>query len=368
MGMKGERKSSGILVNLSVMLIAVVIGLIAVEIGLRVFWHNPYKNENLAKVLTLQLQPPNRDIHLPRNLIDPSMEPARFRTDERSYIIPSYQYENPDYTIAFLGASTSECAAVKEELRFHAHVSTLLGEKGLKVNTLNSAKWGNTTQDALNIFLNHIILDDPDVVVMMHALNDCGVLERDPEYRTRMGFRVNFSRLSKWSVQLLSQHLEMIAFFRYRRTPMPGFRAAGFNLTGELIEEQYSRRLRAFVHLARDFDVVPVLMTQPAASFKTELSPGWLDFGFQDQANEVIRKVAAEEGAVLIDLVSLIRENIPEFNEPNAVFYDGVHYTDYGSTRIAEFITEIVFEEVLKDKAKKVKPDFKYQMQRKRLR
>ena len=63
----------------------------------------------------------------------------------------------------------------------------LLAEQGLKVNTLNAGRSGNTLHDSLNILLNHVMDDRPDFVVLMEASNDIGVLVKDGNYRSRTG-------------------------------------------------------------------------------------------------------------------------------------------------------------------------------------
>ena len=138
----------------------------------------------------------------------------RLRTDARSYILPSFQYKDPNATIAFLGGSTTECSAVQEELRFPALVSGLLAQQGLKVNTLNAARSGSTLHDTLNILLNHVIEDRPDIVVVMEASNDIGLLKKVESYQSRMGSPVSILEFAKWSLQLASSKLYLAALVR----------------------------------------------------------------------------------------------------------------------------------------------------------
>src|SRR5215471_6621118 len=127
------------------------------ELGVRLLWHNPFRYESPDHLLKLQLDHPNTDHIFSRALLDPQNPQVRLRTDARSYIRPSFQYNDPDATVAFLGGSTTECAAVQENIRFPALVSVLLAQQGLKVNTLNAGRGGNALHDALNNLLNHVI-------------------------------------------------------------------------------------------------------------------------------------------------------------------------------------------------------------------
>lgn len=142
----------------------------------------------------------------------------RLCTDARSYIVPFFQYRDPDATVTFLGGSTTECEALKENFRFPAMVSVLLAERGLKVNTLNEARSGNSLHDSLNIFLNHLVYDEPDNVVLMHAANDIGVFARNEDYVSRSGHPVSIKDLGKWSLQMASCSLYLAALVRHSAT------------------------------------------------------------------------------------------------------------------------------------------------------
>jgi hypothetical protein len=67
----------------------------------------------------------------------------------------------------------------------------------------------------------------------------------------------------------------------------------------------------------------------------------------QDVFNHIIRKVGAEEGAIVIDLVRHLVENIEGWNQHMKIFYDGMHVTDRGSEVYAEYIAERLYGEVL---------------------
>ena len=188
------------------------------ELCLRFMWHNPYRNESPDMLLKISMNHPNTDYFFSRAILDSGHSRVRLRTDPRSYILPSSQYSDPDATVAFLGGSTTECSYVQEDLRFPALVSQLLAKQSLKVNTLNGAKSGNTLHDSLIILLNRLARDRPDIVVVMHATNDTGVLVRDGDYRSREGSPVSIKDLLKWSLQMTSSNLYWAALVRHAAT------------------------------------------------------------------------------------------------------------------------------------------------------
>jgi lysophospholipase L1-like esterase len=325
------------------------------EVGLRLFWHNPYRYEVPERVLKLPIHHARSDYVVDRSTIDPERPKVRFRTDERSYILPSRQFETPDATVAFLGGSTTECAAVQENLRFPARVSYLLEKKGLKVNTLNAGRSGNTTHDSLNVLLNHLVEDKPDVVVLMEATNDIGVLSHSKSYQPRMGQVESFSQSVRFVLQKASSTFYFAGLFRRWATSVrlsPNANPLRYEEREEVQlprDEygQYEKRLRASIRISRAFSIEPVLMTQPLANIRNALTPDWADPRNQEVLNHIIRKVGVEEGAVVIDLVRHLIEDVEGWDQPMKIFYDGVHVNDRGSEVYAEYIAERLYAEVL---------------------
>jgi lysophospholipase L1-like esterase len=324
------------------------------EIGLRLFWHNPYRYELPEHILRFRLAAARTDHVLDRSAIDPERPMVRYRTDERSYLLPSRRFEMPDATIAFLGGSTTECTAVHEELRFPARVSYLLEKKGLQVNTLNAGQAMGTVHDAINVLFNHIIEDKPDAVVLMEATNDIGYLQRQ-SYRQQMGQAESFYDAIHFGLQKASTTSYFMGVFRkwaspstgkqYRPNANPWHREK--RETAQIPRDEYETRLRAFVRLSRAFGIEPVLMTQPLANIRNALTPDWVDPRNQDVFNHLIRTVGAEEGAVVIDLVRHLVENIEGWDQHMNIFYDGVHVTDRGSEVYAEYIAKRLYDEGL---------------------
>lgn len=339
-----------LLVGLSVLVSAALS-----EALLRALWTNPYASEVPDRIVHLRIQHALRNFPIDRSQIVPESPTVPLRTDERSYILPSFRFENPDWTIAFLGGSTTECAAVSEEIRFPALVSTLLEQRGLRVNSLNAGLSGNTTHDAINILLNHVVEDQPDVVVIMEAWNDVGVLSQDPIYRSRSGYPLGVGTAARWALQAASARLSLFGAVR-SYTTTPGIQPRAFEGGADPKREQvpvpvepYIRRLRGLVRLARALEIVPVLMTQPSVGVRTALTPGWIDTGNQATFNEAMRSVASEEGVALIDLAHHVEHDVEGWNQPMKVFYDGVHVNDDGSRIYARYITERLIETVLAD-------------------
>jgi GDSL-like Lipase/Acylhydrolase family len=337
--------------------LATVIALGLAEVGVRLVWHNPFRYEAPDHLLKIRMHHPHTDYIFNRSVVTPEHPWVRLRTDARSYILPSFQYQDPDATIAFLGGSTTECSAVQEDLRFPALVSRLLAQRGLQVNTLNAARSGSTLHDVLNVLLNHVSADRPDIAVVMEASNDIGVLKEDESYQSRMGAPVAIVDFAKWSLQIASSKLYLAALVRANANvgqfltsdPTQDWRHHQPTLQQSFVHV-YRQRLKAFVHLCRSFDIQPVLMTQPFSGSTNALTPYWVDRTAQDQFNAVIRTVGEEEGVPVIDLVSYLQEQVPDWNKPMEIFYDAIHVTDKGSQVYAQYITERLLPLILQKK------------------
>ncbi|ETR74157.1 MAG: Esterase, SGNH hydrolase-type [Candidatus Magnetoglobus multicellularis str. Araruama] len=265
-------------------------------------------------------------------------------------ILPFNQHKNPQFTVLFLGGSTTQCSYVQEKLRFPALVSTILNKNGLKVNTINSGRAGNTLHDSINIFFNYLYKFKPDYTVIMHATNDRGVLNRDHNYHSRMGQEVTFKQLLKWLGQSLSR-IQIIGLLRLTITKIFGKK---FEYTGiSSIEQEkpsdidttpFYIRLKIFVNMVKHMGTIPILMTQPLANVRTNISPDWLNTPDQLKLNEIIRLAAKEQNVSLIDLSSYMK-TVPDYeNHIEKYLYDGIHVSDMGSKLYANYISKRLIE------------------------
>lgn len=324
-----------------------IIALLVCEGLLRILWHNSYATSSVDHVVWLNLQAANLDYHVDRSELYPDTPIIQIRTGPRSYILPAVPFETPNATVAFLGGSTTELWTVQEPLRFPALISTLAAQQGMKINCLNAARSGTTLHDSINILLNHVVLDRPEIVVVMHATNDIGVLNACGGYQLRSGQELNVSDIRRWLKCKLSRHVYLLGLvrkslsdsrariqntdnLRWRNDP---------NLADKISADLFRQRLFIFIDICKRFNIVPVLVTQPLATIQNELTPEWADLGAQDRFNAIIRQTGEQEGVLVIDLVKHFNEKYPNWNNTFEYFYDGMHVTDKGSKVYAEFIT-----------------------------
>jgi lysophospholipase L1-like esterase len=108
------------------------------------------------------------------------------------------------------------------------------------------------------------------------------------------------------------------------------------------------QRLRAFARLCHAFGIEPVLMTQPSVTTPSADTPRWVTAKNQQAFNDEVRRVAREEEVPLIDLAQHLADDVPNWEAPNTVFYDGIHVTAAGAKIYAEYIVRRLQETALR--------------------
>ncbi len=302
-------------------------------------------------------------------------KPYVIRVDRQGFIMPSKVHDRPDLTIVFLGGSTTECVYVDEANRFPYRVGRLLEERThLKVNSYNAARSGNNSLHSLNILLNKVVNLKPDIVVMMHNINDLAILmyektywntnpsrspiqERLPTFKTvGQDLRRDFYLVRGLTFPNLSRELKKI-FSSPGKTKGDEFhkvRGRKITINQELLVREFTLNLQTFINLCRARGIIPVLMTQPSRLTdhpdplirklmgNLEASQGitYADFkGAFDRLNQTIRDVGAKNQVLVIDLareIPPVKENI----------CDVAHFNDRGArlvaARIAAALTPVI--------------------------
>jgi len=338
----------------------------------------PYHNAQQAARLTipqrlvrLRERAPNTDIWVTTGNKDVHRKDGRTEKryrldiDERGFIKPSRVHEDPELEIVFLGGSSTESVWVDEDKRFPSLTGRLLeASLGRRVNTYNSGVSGNNTMHANILLLAKIVPLRPDVVVLMNNLNDLGTLFLLETYwREHFNRGIIFPRQALLADQEGGRLMKAVTAVRDLFFPnlwltvrevldpvwprkggeaideVAEFRGRKVTYDGDRIRQQFRDSLETFVAIARAWQIVPVLMTQPNrfdhpedpenASFGKRREK---DFGIPfaeyirlyKSMNETIREVAREKDLLLIDL---------ELEIPSGAKYqyDAIHFTEAGS-------------------------------------
>lgn len=300
-----------------------------------------------------------------RNAPDLPCQAYRLEVDAHGFIKPTAVHAHPQVTVVFLGGSTTECLYMAETERFPYQAGRRL-EQALQipVNSLNAGRAGNNSLHSLNILLNKIVPLRPEIVVMMHNINDLIILLYEETYWNQNPYKAPILTRQTTLGQSLG---ELLGLMRDQAVPhlARALTAAWPQWGGETPTREFTRtgdgrleihparllrafraNLQLFVDLCHLYGLTPVLMTQASRftavpdDFIAGLMrrqeeaygiayPDWqrLFAGF----NAEIRAVGQANGIVVIDLVAAI--------PPEPVYlYDAVHLTARGASLASEII------------------------------
>ena len=328
-------------------LIYALTAMVSLELSVR--WLVPAWRSDVAysaRSIRLQEIAPNLDRTLYRRGVVPGRaDSTRIRTDFDGLILPNnVDGGRPvDLTIAFLGGSTTESLWVREDLRWPYLVGKSLSRQfGLNIRVLNAGAGGANLHHTIDLFLNKVIKHTPDIVIVMHAINDCGVLMSrgvyddwmiqnlwQPGGPVRRYYRLLASYSAGWR---LLRHVYVTA--AADRQHESGVTPADFRPVGLLLRE-FDLRLRLMASAIRAAGAVPVLLTEP---FRDRKALANVDFRPEDRFpselhctaffNDRVREFARREG---VDLVDLERHMYGSEH-----FFDFAHFTDEGSIIAAD--------------------------------
>jgi hypothetical protein len=292
--------------------------------------------------------------------------PVQIRVDSEGFLMPSQVHAHPDLVLAFLGGSTTECRVVPEENRFPCLVGRLL-EKDLKVkvNSYNAARSGNNSLHSLNILLHKLMPLKPDIVVMMHNINDLVALLYEKTYwnnnasrRVLVVVKPTLEGQVRGFFQVLREytipHLYRAIVEFSQRVKGKGeehdefrqVRGRKVTIDRHYLLQEFRSNLQMFIDMCRDRQITPVLMTQPNR-LSGNLDPQtWKEVKVMEAMgikfaefeelhglfNQAIRDVGAANNVLVIDLA----RDIP--SEPKYV-YDPVHLTEKASKLAARIIS-----------------------------
>jgi hypothetical protein len=289
------------------------------------------------------------------------------RIDKNGFIIPSERYAHPDLSLVFLGGSTTTCQFVGENLRFPCLTGLLLEKKlGIKINSYNASRVGNNSLHSIDILINKIIPINPQIIVMMHNVNDLTILLYEKTYWNNHFSRspiidINKELTVKKFVQNLRDRLipniatqirimsnrfkEWLRISAKNNDEFAEIRGDRISFNKAEIIRQFEMNLQMFICICKTRNIVPVLMTMPNRLkdhpdkiirdiINERKVITYHDYKeLFDSFNGAIVKKARENHIALIDLASALPHE-------NKYMYDTVHYTAAGSEKIAHIVAD----------------------------
>ncbi len=279
---------------------------------------------------------------------------------------PSAVRRGGEVRILFAGGSTTRNAHLPQGERYPAVVETLLRQRfpDTPLTVFNAGMDWWTTKHSLINYVTYARDWEPDVVVVMHGINDLYRSFSPPEYAVPgydplwahfYGPAMRGARPPTFSRHLFTTYLgdfadRWYAAARYREINYPSERYVSVR--------QFGHQLERLVHYAQSDGVQPVLVTQPslykgemtraernAAWFSREfcLTPGgWLRREYPSPlslqtgmrtVNDRTHRVAAAAKVPLVDAAAALPKTLEYFR-------DDVHYTAKGSALVAQLVVD----------------------------
>jgi lysophospholipase L1-like esterase len=287
------------------------------------------------------------------------------RVDKNGYIMPSQIHPEADLNLVFLGGSTTECLYMDEKERFPYLVGRLIeNELHLKVNSYNSGKAGNNSLHSIDILLNKVMYINPDIVIMMHNINDLIILlfeksywndnkykspiiEVEPTIGNNLG--QSFVILRDSLVPNISRAIGGIYdqfFAKERKTEFPAIRGQKIEIRKSQLLQDFAANLQIFIDICQHRRIIPVLITManrfsedpdPFIASKMQRLEIEHDISYKefkeifDLFNEQIRTVGKANNVLVIDLANKIPQE-------KIYLYDTVHLTPLGSNLVSRQI------------------------------
>lgn len=347
-----------IVISLTLTIIIAIIAVFELYCGYKYY---KYRDglKDYARSIRLKENPPGSEFNISGKKYGKS--DIKFVIDSNGYVFPSEIHKNPDIKIFFIGGSTTECAAVDQNSRFpYLTGRNLEKSTGYKINSINSGVSGNNSLHSIDILINKIIPEKPDLIVFMHNINDVSTLVHtgtywnDNRYRSPiikqwnniLNYRVCLpnSRLIRNTIPYISLVMlptlfesdcqEELFYDEWSESDEPLFTD-----TAEFVQA-FRKNINTFISVCRINNIEPVLMTQPS-NFENggQIVPAFSKF-LHSLFNAEIKKAACDNKILLIDLA----EN---FSDKKMYFFDVIHFSDKGSVVASKYIADALTPRII---------------------
>jgi len=284
-----------------------------------------------------------------------------------------FEEENPSppgdsYRILAIGGSTTANFHLPREERYPTLLGEILQERhpesGIQVFNAGQDWW--TTKHSLINYVTYARDWEPDLVVIMHAINDLyrsfsprfyAVGEYDPLWSHFYGPSVFGANPPSYLGHLRNRYLRPLLWRWY---PKQRYIEMDYPVDRYVSIEPFEENLRKLIHFIRSDGVDVILLTEPSI-LKDEMTReerNILKFGFSfcitsvnwwkseypsprslgeamDAFNDVIRRVGREENVPVVELAQAIPKTLDHFT-------DDVHYTPKGSRLVAGLIADAI--------------------------
>jgi len=283
------------------------------------------------------------------------------------------QYEQPrknnSYRILALGGSTTKNDMLPPEDRYCAVLKRLLSERypSVEIEVLNAGQNWWTTKHSLINYITYAEQWDPDLVIVMHAINDIGKSFSHPsfaigEFNDRWTHHYAQARDAAHGITFEQFMIRRyMLWFSENWFSVLRYREFDFPPEWYRSHSQFRLNLQRIARYLRADGPALMFVTQPFM-YKSEMPYEELKtlygrhefkqatgFWTEDIAstrslagamaafNQTTKRIAASNGVLLADAASQIPKNLQ-------YFVDEVHYSPLGAKTLAKTIADVIVE------------------------
>lgn len=269
------------------------------------------------------------------------------------------------------GSTTFGLYASSNDATWPARLQVLLEQAGQPVETINAGAPGWTSRTSMTNLERRGFALEPDVIVVYHNWNDliCNLDDRPlPNGYVARSKVEDIEELYAPAPGGLLRHSALFSFIKSRfRDPYDKLIAKQDRLSDEGCAG-YERNLRRLVRRAGEQGARIFLCTFPTCLRETEaasreagvpdldvwygaLSPLTYPYLYQgvDRYNEIVRKVAADTDAGLIDLAPTFPKDVSYYASP-------LHHSDKGEEEVASRVRDALIASGVLDAVRKSSP------------
>ncbi|MFC2172305.1 GDSL-type esterase/lipase family protein [Acidobacteriota bacterium] len=286
------------------------------------------------------------------------------------------------YRILALGGSTTYCGYLNEPDRYPRVVESVLRQHypGRDIEVINAGMSWYTTRHTLIHYATACSDLEPDMIIVMHAINDLCRSFSPPKFALGR-YSPSFSHYYGPSINGANPpSFEKYCYQRYLQSSLHPFTSAWYSslrikvsdlpLSHYRSIDMFEKNLKKIIHYAERDGVSVIVVTQPylykedmnreeisALELSNEFcatGKRWLRIEYPSPSslrqamsafNERAKKVARAESAILIDAEPLIEKDLDHL-------WDNVHYTKAGSKKLGECVAnEIITHRLIEDVA-----------------
>jgi len=354
------------------LIVSIVIILVLGEIGVRLFVENGDVTPEVLRERSVQYSPAIFARHVFKDearivkYLFGRKKGVVYEINEKGYRGPNFETKKPDGTIRIIvygGSAAFDTEATRGEDWPHRAQKKLHEEGFSEVEVINAGIMGHTALESVGKLFTEGYVFEPDYVLIYNGWNDIKYFDSNKTpLRTLQpslqGFdpRVHYGNfLDRWLCERSQLYtvLRRVYYKSKLKIGKEGLRKAndkqeGISALKRKGFQQYQLAMEVFVDLARNIGAEPILVTQARLVHEsnelTERQQRRIDYhhvGLNhealvetfDRLDAIVRKVAAEKKALLIDASAPLSGKAWAFE-------DHVHFVPKGSEAMAQLIAD----------------------------